>query len=202
MADKDGSVRDTAAHVAGDLAQNYLEVKGQPLPSAHPILQIAQDTIISQGRDLSTAGGTALSKMASYLAPLEPDTIKHMLRLLSTDNFMSKQYMLQTFAAWDEDKQRGSGLIIRGRESVLQHIGALIGSQKTASKHGMICTSSQQLRWCHVPAADGCAQRALLGQSGSSFRGLLSITRGCRVCRAWMPGVPQQPGLARAQARS
>lgn len=145
MTDKDGSVRETAAQVAGDLAQNYLEVKGQPLPNPHPILQIAQDTVISQGRDLSSAGGTALSRMASYLAPLDSDTIKHMLRLLGTDNFMSKQFMLQTFAAWDEDKQRGSGLIIRGRESVLQHIGALVGAQKGPGKHGAPSCTPQLL---------------------------------------------------------
>jgi hypothetical protein len=136
MSDKDGNVRDAAADVAGSLAKNHLEVKGQPLPSAHPILHIALDTIVAQSRDLSTAGGMALSRMASYVGPLDQDVLKHFLRLLGTENFMSKQHVLQAFATFNTETERASGFIMRGLKAIQPCIGALFGVQKSASKAG------------------------------------------------------------------
>lgn len=136
LADKGGNIRDTASEVTGSLAKNYVDLKGQPLPCTHPIMQIALDAIVAQGRELSTAGGVALACMSSYVGPLDQDMLKHFLKLLCTDNFMSKQHLLQAFATFDPDTQRASGFIIRGLKSIQPAIGALIGVQKTPTKAG------------------------------------------------------------------
>jgi hypothetical protein len=136
MTDKDGNVREAAADVVAGLAKNYLEVKGQPLPQQHPVLQIAQDTIVAQSQTLSFAGGAALSKMAPFVGPLDHDTLKGFLRLLTMDQFQSKAFVLQALASWDPEKERASGFITRGLAGIQPGLGAVVGMQKTDSKAG------------------------------------------------------------------
>jgi hypothetical protein len=138
MSDKDASVREAAGETIGVLAKNYVSAKGQALPHPNPILQVALDTIVCQSRDLSAAGGIALSAMSSYVGCLDQETLKHLFKLIATDNFSSKHYVLQACATWDIEKERGGGFVMRGMDTLLPAVGALIGVPKSPSRSGAL----------------------------------------------------------------
>ena len=137
MSDKDASVRDTAAETIGVLARNYHGTTGVPVPNHHILLQVALDALVNPNKDMSAAGGQALHLMASYVSSLDQDTLKHFFKLLSTESFPSKHFLLQACASWDPAKERGGGFIMRGLDTLLPAVGALVGSPKTGSKSGV-----------------------------------------------------------------
>jgi hypothetical protein len=134
MTDNDGSVRETSGETLASLAKNYVDNKGSPLPMTHTIFRLCLDALVS--KNSQSAGGIALSKMASYVGPLDKETIKHLLRLLVTDHFTSKAQVLNAFASWNPARQRGAGFLVRGLDGILPTIGALIGTPAQDGGHG------------------------------------------------------------------
>ena len=129
-------MRETAGEAVGAIARNYHAATGTPLPNHHVLLQVALDALVNPNKDMSAAGGLALHLMASYVSSLDQDTLKHFFKLLSTESFPSKQYLLQACASWDPSKERGGGFIMRGLDTLLPAVGALVGSPKSSSKSG------------------------------------------------------------------
>ena len=121
-----------------------------------PFLQVALDAIVNPNRNMSAAGGLALQSMSSFVGSLDQDTLKHFFKLLSTENFQSKHFLLQACASWDPAKERGGGFIMRGLDTLLPAIGALVGMPKSASKAG--ATLRNIPRALQAPAASAASQ--------------------------------------------
>lgn len=131
LGDTDTTVRETAAEVLGAMADNFHRVRQLPLPCNHPLFKVAMDGI--GGKKEQGAAAMALAKMAPHIDALDTSIVKQLLKLLSLSSFAAKQHILAAFAQWQQENNRGGGFVTCARDSVLQSVGTLVGSNDSSS---------------------------------------------------------------------
>lgn len=123
-------MREAAAEVLGTMASNFHAVRQLPLPCSHSLFKVAMDGI--NVKKEQAAASTALAKMAPHIDALDTVIVKQLLKLLSLSSFSSKQHILAAFAHWQQENNRGGGFVTCARDSVLQSIGTLVGSNDSS----------------------------------------------------------------------
>ena len=155
----------------GTMAANYHAVRQLPLPCNHALFKVAMDGI--NGKKEQAAAAMALAKMAPHIDALDTMIVKQLLKLLSLSSFTAKPHVLAAFAHWQQENNRGGGFVTCARDSVLQSIGTLVGSNDSSSATS---TPPQPIFY--------------------NVYMCLSVVQLCLPpCRRWLPRVPSFPGL-------
>lgn len=144
LGDSDATVRETAAEVLGIMATNFHAVRQLPLPCNHALFKVAMDGL--NGKKEQAAAAMALSKMAPHIDALETGIVKQLLKLLSLSSFSAKQHILAAFAHWQQENNRGGGFVTCARDSVLQSVGTLVGSNDSTSAPSRLCLNTSKHR--------------------------------------------------------